>query len=103
MFNIIKSEVENAPLLTVYSILTLAVYGFVVLSDTLKSLSSSSVENVFTLSGSSSADITSSFVISKLGIYFFTDSLISYSINPNVTISFWSNMNWYNLVPKSGK
>ena len=27
MFNIIKSEDENAPLLTVYSIFTLAVYG----------------------------------------------------------------------------
>ena len=41
-----KSEVENAPLLTVYSIFTLAVYGLFALSETLKSLSSSSEEMI---------------------------------------------------------
>jgi hypothetical protein len=37
-----KSDDENAPLLTVYSILTTAVCAFVVASETLNNLSSSS-------------------------------------------------------------
>mgnify|MGYP000548059305 CR=1 FL=1 len=88
MFNIIKSEDENAPLLTVYSIFTTAVYGLVVLSETLNNLSSSSCAILLCRFGSSSADVIDIFVISKFGMNFLTPSLISSSIKLYVIASF---------------